>query len=100
MMGFDKMPFTCANTPGKANLKVKRLLYLLGFTNYAYTMTELEQSLLRNPQLFIFFFAVSCVPLFTAAAFRNQRMGRLSAFRYESDPLPGPEPLKLNLRPF
>jgi hypothetical protein len=94
----DKMPFTCTYAPGKANLKLWWWVYLFGFTNYAYTMTELEQRLLRQPHLFAPFFVVGVGLLLAAAAFRNRLIARLSAFRYEADAVPAPEPLILSYR--
>jgi hypothetical protein len=91
----DKMPFTCTYLPGKANLKVWWWVYLFGFTNYAYTMTELEQKLFLKPQRFIPFFACTLAILLCAAAYRNRLVGRLQALRYEAEPAPAAEPLVL-----
>ncbi len=96
----DKIPFTCTYTPGKANLKLWWWVYLFGFTNYAYSMTELEQHLLRSPWLFVPFFAVSLALVVAAAAYRNRLIGRMTSFRYEADAGPAPEPLSLSYKPF
>jgi hypothetical protein len=95
----DKMPFTCPYTPGKANLKLWWWAYLFGFTNYAYSMTELESRLLQQPRLFILFFAACLALLLIATAYRNRLIGRLTAFRYEADAAPAPEPLILSCKP-
>ncbi len=97
---FDRIPFTCTYAPGKANLKLWWPAYLFGFTNYAYTMTELEQKLLRQPQRFLPFFAVSLFLLLAAVMYRNRPVGRLSAFRYEAEVAPAAEPLRLSYKPF
>ncbi len=96
----DRMPFTCTYTPGKANLKLWWWVYLFGFTNYAYTMTELEQRLLRQPYLFIPFFAAWLAILVAAIAYRNRMVARLSAFRFEAEAAPAPEPLILGYRSY
>ena len=100
LLRFDKIPFTCTYTPGKANLKLWWWAYLFGFTNYAYTMTELEQKLLQRPRLFIPFFAVALALLLWAAAYRNRLIRGLSSFRYEADALPAAEPLTLSHKPY
>jgi hypothetical protein len=96
----DKMPFTSPYTPGRANLKLWWWAYLFGFTNYAYSMTELELMLLRQPRLFTLFFAACLALLLIATACRNRLIGRLTAFRYEADAAPAPEPLILSGKPF
>ena len=96
----DKMPFTCTYTPGKANLKLWWWVYLFGFTNYAYTMTELEQKLFMHPRLFVAFFAVCIALLLAAAAYRNRMIARLSEFRYEAEAAPAPEPLILSCKSY
>ena len=96
----DKMPFTCPYTPGKANLKLWWWAYLFGFTNYAYSMAELESRLLQQPRLFILFFAACLTLLLTATAYRNRLISRLSAFRYEAEAAPAPEPLILSCKPY
>jgi hypothetical protein len=97
---FDKIPFTCSYTPGKANLKLWWWVYLFGFTNYAYTMTELEELFLQDRRLFVPFFAVSLVLLTLLARNRSRMVGRLSGFRYEGEAGPAPEPLVLSYKPF
>lgn len=55
---FQKIPFTCAYLPGKANLKLLWPAYMLAFTTYAYTLTTLESWMLREPVRFAVFFAI------------------------------------------
>jgi hypothetical protein len=100
VMRLDKIPFTCPNIPGKANLKIWWPAYFLGFTSYAYTATTLERRLLQNPLLFIPFIAISLVLLQLAVFHRNRRVGRLSGLRYEAEPIPGLVLLKLNRNSF
>jgi hypothetical protein len=95
----DRMPFTCTYRPGRANLKLWWWVYLFGFTNYAYTMTELEQRLFKESRLFTPFFIAGIALLLAAAAYRNRLIARLCAFRYEADSAPAPEPLILSYRP-
>jgi hypothetical protein len=40
---FNKVPFTCSYFPGKMNLALLVAFYLYGFTNYAFTMADLER---------------------------------------------------------
>jgi hypothetical protein len=40
---FNKVPFTCSYFPGKMNLGLLVAFYLYGFTNYAFTMADLER---------------------------------------------------------
>jgi len=94
----DRMPFTCTYRPGRANLKLWWWVYLFGFTNYAYTMTELEQRLFKESRLFTPFFIAGIALLLAAAACRNRLIARLCAFRYEADSTPAPEPLVLGSR--
>ncbi len=96
----DRIPFTCTYTPGRANLKLWWPAYLFGLTNYAYTMTELEQRLLPHPTRFLPFFAVSLALLLAVVRHRNRSIARLSTLRYESDIAPAAEPLSLGYRPF
>jgi hypothetical protein len=96
----DKIPFTCTNTPGRANLKVWWPAYLLGFTNYAYSMTALEQQLFRKPLVFILFFAVAIVLLRLTSFYRNRRVARLSGLRYEAEVPRLLVLLELNRKPF
>ncbi|HYK91903.1 MAG TPA: hypothetical protein VE398_24265 [Acidobacteriota bacterium] len=100
LLRFDRIPFTCTYTPGSANLKLLWPVYLFGFTNYAYTMTELEQVLLRRPPLFILFFCASLVLLLAMSACRKRQIRRLSAFRYEAESAPAPEILTLSYKPY
>jgi hypothetical protein len=100
MTTLDHMPFTCPYTPGKANLKLWWWVYLLGFTNYAYSMTQLEQRLLRSPRLFVLFFLVSVVLLWAIARSRRRRIDKIFALRFDSAGLEAPEPLGLSYRPF
>ncbi len=100
MIRLDKIPFTCANSPGKANLKVWWPAYLLGFSNYAYTMTALEQQLFRKPLMFIFFLAVAVVLLSLTAFYRHHRVAKLSGLRYEAEVPEFLVLLDLNRKPF
>jgi hypothetical protein len=42
---FDKVPFTCSYFPGKVNLALLSSIYLYGFTEYSFGMSDLEVSL-------------------------------------------------------
>jgi hypothetical protein len=92
----EKIPFTCTYAPGKANLKLWWWAYLFGFTNYAYTMTELEMKLFRDPRYFVLFFALCLALLAGAVRARTRSIAHLPQFRYEAEPVPSPEPLVLS----
>ncbi len=94
----DKIPFTCTYLPGSANLKLWWPAYLFGFTNYAFTMTELEVKLLRNPIHFVPFFIVAVALLLAIAAYRARLIRKLPGFRYEAEVPPSAEPLILGSR--
>ncbi len=97
---FDRIPFTCTYTPGSANLKLWWPAYLFGFTNYAYTMTELEQRLLRQPRFFIAFFTASLGLLGAIVTYRKRLIRRQPTLRYEAEVVPAAEPLRLSYKPY
>ena len=49
LIGFHKVPFTCAYVPGRANFKWLFPLYLAALNVYAYSTSRLEQVLLSDP---------------------------------------------------
>lgn len=50
---FRKLPFTCSYLPGKANIKLLALLYLIVFLVYAYSMSSWEWDLWRHPEQWV-----------------------------------------------
>jgi hypothetical protein len=96
---FDRIPFACTYVPGRANLKLWWPAYLFGFTNYAYSMTGLEQKMFRTPRYFLLFFAAAAALLLSLALRRNRIIGGLQGFRYEAEVAPIAEPLSLGCKP-
>jgi hypothetical protein len=45
---FGKVPFTCSYFAGKTSLSLLAVLYLYGFTTYAFNMADLEKALDKN----------------------------------------------------
>ena len=45
---FGKIPFTCSYFAGKTSLSILVVLYLYGFTTYAFNMADLEKALERS----------------------------------------------------
>jgi hypothetical protein len=91
----DKIPFTCTYLPGRANLKVMLLPYVIAFTTYAYTMTSLELRLMRRPTLFVAF-VIAAVLALVAVSNRRHRLRRCRSFIYDVSPLKVAEPLTLS----
>ncbi len=54
---FDKVPFTCSYFPGKVNLALLFGIYLYGFTEYSFRMSDLELSLEGRVLRIMLFFA-------------------------------------------
>jgi hypothetical protein len=54
---FNRVPFACSPTSGKANLHILWFFYVLGFLVYVVWLDALEQWLFSNPEGFVFFFA-------------------------------------------
>lgn len=92
----NKIPFTCAYLPGKANLKLMFFPYLLAFTTYAYTMTTLERWLMQKPIIFSAFAFAALFLLAASIAGRKRKLSRLGSFIYDVSPLQAAEPLKLS----
>ncbi len=60
---FDKVPFTCSYFPGKVSLAMLAGIYLYGFTEYSFRMSDLEAALDTRPWWAVLFFAVAGVLL-------------------------------------
>jgi len=84
---FRKVPFACASLPGKVKFHTWGVPFaILSLVFFALT-TAVEQSLLRRPSRFVFFFAAAaCVWLAFAAG--NRRFYRGAALIYEEQPEP------------
>ncbi len=91
----DKIPFTCTYLPGKANLRLLILPYIIAFTTYAYTMTRLELHLVRNPARFATFACAAFLLLVAAVVRRHRRLRGTMRLVYEVRPLRTAEPLNL-----
>jgi hypothetical protein len=73
LLNFRKLPFTCTYLPGKANLKLRWPIYFFGFTTYAFTLTQMEGWLLRDPRRLAGFFVVALALLLGIKACRRLR---------------------------
>ena len=56
---FGKVPFTCSYFAGKTSLSILVVLYLYGFTTYAFNMADLEKALETNMVRPVIFFAAA-----------------------------------------
>jgi hypothetical protein len=79
LLRFEKIPFTCSFVPGKANLPLFGLGYLVAFVTYAYSMSSLEYNLLQRPGAYAFF----CALLITGIALLLRRRIRMVREDYE-----------------
>jgi hypothetical protein len=91
----DKIPFTCTYLPGRANLKLMMIPYMLAFTIYAYTMTTLERRLMGRPVLFVGFILVTGLTLLISASHRRGKLRTRRRFVYEVTPVQAAEPISL-----
>jgi hypothetical protein len=60
---FGKIPFTCSYFAGKTSLSILALLYLYGFTTYAFNMADLEKALEGHTILLAICFAAAFAAL-------------------------------------
>jgi hypothetical protein len=60
---FGKVPFTCSYFAGKTSLSLLAVLYLYGFTTYAFNMADLEETLEKNTIWPVVIFAASFAAL-------------------------------------
>jgi hypothetical protein len=87
---FDKVPFTCSYFPGKLNLALLFGIYLYGFTEYSFRMSDLELSLEGRVLRIMLFFAGAAAML----ALFWRRSPRASEVRFDGNE---PEIQPLNL---
>jgi len=87
---FDKVPFTCSYFPGKVNLALLSGIYLYGFTEYSFGMSDLEAALERRLLRALLFFVAVAVVL----ALLWMRRPRASEVRFDGNE-PDIQPLNL-----
>jgi len=78
---FDRVPFTCSYFPGKMNLSLLAVIYLYGFTNYSFHMSDLELALESRLLLALLFLVVSAAIL----AWCWRRRGVDSAVSFDTE---------------
>ena len=66
LIGFRKVPFTCARYPGRVNLVGLSALYVFGFAMYSRTMSQFEDWLAHMPMTAAAFFLLAAAGLATA----------------------------------
>lgn len=91
---FKKIPFTCSFLPGKADIKNYWSLYILAFTSYVLIFTNLGYWMLKEPYLFVYFYAL----LFLVTAFLQMRRKRAFDFNFVYEEEPEPVIITLNLK--
>jgi hypothetical protein len=86
LIGLCKIPFTCTYFPGKARLRTLWPLYLIAFTNYAYTSATVEaEVLLKFPRAFIIFATVSSGAIGGLTAWRARSLAERPALLFEEE---------------
>jgi hypothetical protein len=92
---YRKIPFAGAYDPGKPNLKLHWMLYLVGFIQYLVSFTSIALMLLLNPKYYILFFAAA-MGFIALLVSKRYEMYRDEDFRFQYDE-EGPEPLMMTL---
>jgi hypothetical protein len=83
LVGFHKVPFTCAHFPGKVNLVFLGVLYIFGFTMYSRTMARFEQWLTQSAAAELAFFAGAAAILLALFRWRDLSLAETGALDYE-----------------
>ena len=88
MVNFPKIPFTCTYVPGRNNVTYSWVVYWIAFSAYAYAMSAVEVTMMRNARSFAFFCAVLALVWLALVVWRRESQGE--GFRLVFDD--GPEP--------
>jgi hypothetical protein len=97
LIGFRKVPFTCAHLPGKVNLTFLSVMYVFGFTTYSRTMASIEEWLVPAPAAAGLFLVSAATAIVLLARWRVRMLGGAPVLDYED---PGnPVICTLDLRP-
>jgi hypothetical protein len=93
--GFRKVAFTCSYFPGRINLVWLSVIYVMGFTTYISTMSDVEVWLSSRPAAALAFLALAAAAGVTAAWWRDRQFGLTAKLNYED--LGDPTVLTLDL---
>jgi hypothetical protein len=86
LLGFAKLPFTCAHVAGSANVKVFGAAYVMGFLAYAYGFAALERAALTSPAGSAALIVALMIVLAGLAAYRRRLMPGSSGLVFEESP--------------
>jgi len=95
LVWFRKIPFTCSYFPGKTSMAVMSLLYLAGFSLYAWTMADLEQRLISKSAELAIFYACGGLTLGLLSWLERRESGVDDSLIYEDEPDPVVRSLEL-----
>jgi hypothetical protein len=88
LIGFRKVPFTCAHLPGKVNLTFLSVIYVFGFTMYSRIMASFEAWLGTAPAAACLFFVCAASAVGLLAHWRVRMLGDTSTLDYEDPGYP------------
>jgi hypothetical protein len=88
LIGFRKVPFTCAHLPGKVNLTFLSTMYVFGFTMYSRIMASFEAWLGEVPLAACLFFVCAASAIVLLARWRVHMLGGASVLDYEDPGYP------------
>ena len=88
LIGFRKVPFTCAHLPGKVNLTFLSTMYVFGFTMYSRLMAGFEAWLGAAPLAACLFFVSAASAIVLLARWRVRMLGGESVLDYEDPGYP------------
>ena len=98
LVGFRKVPFTCAHLPGKVNLTWLSAVYVFGFTMYSRIMASFEAWLSTAPVAAFLFFVCAASAGLLLARWHGQMLGGAMALDYEDPGEPVIRTLDLSLQ--
>ena len=89
LVWFRKIPFTCSYFPGKTSMAVMLVLYLAGFSVYAWRMADLEQQMIAKPlQLAVFYICgLATLYLLRRLERREQHVDDFLIYEDQPDPV-------------
>ena len=82
---WQKVPFVCSYLPGKRNVALTFVLYWMGFSFFAFTMTRFEAWSLRYFPRWLIFAGLLLASLAKMREFRRESWGSLP-LKYEEEP--------------
>jgi hypothetical protein len=88
LIGFRKVPFTCAHLPGKVNLTFLSVIYVFGFTMYSRIMASFEAWLGARPAAACLFFVCAASAVVLLGRWRVWLLGDTPALDYEDPGYP------------